>query len=136
MLHTTQLPNALPSLLKSTHCIWLVRLHHERVAGGAAVLRPVHDHHKAVGGRLGPDVQPRIVPTQQKLDECRLAGRVLAEQQDTGLGLKVPGREQRREKVTKLVRLLQRADLWCVCWGLIGWADWCWALGTGYVAFT
>ena len=119
----------------------LVRLHHQRVAGRAALVGAVHHHHKPaarrhevttsrgtldgaaaapakhsagrsppprrpaacscpgqpppVCGGLWPNVDPRVVPPQQVLDEGALARAVLPQQQHAGLGLKVALAQQR-----------------------------------------
>ena len=39
----------------------------------------VHDDGELVGGRLGPDVDPRIVLAQDVFQERRFTGRILAD---------------------------------------------------------
>ena len=62
-------------------------------------------------GGLRPNMDARVVPAQQVLYKGGLPCAVLPQQEHTGLGLEVRLRQQRAEEVTKLVGLLQWADL-------------------------
>ncbi len=55
------------------HLVGLVWLHDESVAWRAPLFKAMHDHHKSVRSGLRPDVDARVLPPQQVLDERRLA---------------------------------------------------------------
>mmetsp|Transcript_27342 Transcript_27342/g.89497 ORF Transcript_27342/g.89497 Transcript_27342/m.89497 type:complete len:466 (+) Transcript_27342:463-1860(+) len=87
------------------------RLHHNGVAGSPSLVVAVDDNHEAVRRGLRTDVRARVVLLQQRFDEGRLPRRVLSEQQNHRAPVKVALRENLREKVAKLVRLLDGLEL-------------------------
>lgn len=57
----------------SSNLVGFVWLNGKCIPWGSSLLVSVHDHHKAVSGGLWPDVDPRVLPPQQVLDERGLA---------------------------------------------------------------